>query len=116
MTILNRSAILGVVDLKTVDVDVPEWGGTVRLQSLTGAQRDAYSRSMIGADNKPVYDNYAAKLIAVSVVDETGALCFTLDDVEALAAKSAAPIQRLYEAASKLNGMTNGALEAAEGN
>ena len=41
MTLLSKSAILCANDLQTEDVDVPEWGGTVRVRSFTGRERDA---------------------------------------------------------------------------
>jgi hypothetical protein len=35
MTLLSKSAILCANDLQTEDVEVPEWGGVVRLRSFT---------------------------------------------------------------------------------
>ena len=40
--LLNKEQIQSVSDLETQDVEVPEWGGTVRLKSLTGAERDRF--------------------------------------------------------------------------
>jgi hypothetical protein len=42
---LTRDAILQAPDLQGEDVAVPEWGGTVRVRGLSGAQRDAYEAS-----------------------------------------------------------------------
>jgi len=113
---LNRLAILIADDLTTVDVPVPEWGGDVRIRSLTGTQREAFGRSLIGADGKPSGEGYNAKLIAVSVVQEDGSLAFTLDDADELGKKSAPALERLVDAIETLNKMKAGAIEAAKGN
>ena len=42
MTYLSRDAILQREDIKTEDVEVPEWGGTVRVRGMSGVQRDAF--------------------------------------------------------------------------
>ena len=47
MTYLSRDAILQREDIKTEDVEVPEWGGTVRVRGMTGVQRDAFEASLI---------------------------------------------------------------------
>lgn len=115
--ILDKAAILGASDLKTVDVAVPEWGGTVRVRTMTGADRDAFESSLVtiaedGA-RKPDMSNYRAKLVAMTLVDPDGKLMFGVDEIGHLAGKSAAALQRVFEAAQKLNGLGEGADEAA---
>lgn len=114
--LLNRDAILGAQDLKTQDVEVPEWGGTARVRMLSGAERDAYGRMLIGADGKPSMDGYRAKLLSLCIVGEDGAQLFTPDDVAALEAKCASALERVYTAAEALNGLGAKALETAAGN
>jgi hypothetical protein len=46
MTLLSKSAILCANDLQTEDVDVPEWGGAVRVRSFTGRELDAFEASI----------------------------------------------------------------------
>jgi len=43
---LNKEQILRADDLKTEEVDVPEWGGSVRVRVLTGTERDAFESSI----------------------------------------------------------------------
>ena len=47
MTYLSRDAILQREDIKTEDVEVPEWGGTVRVRGMSGVERDAFEASLI---------------------------------------------------------------------
>ncbi|MCK9922456.1 hypothetical protein MXD61_11290 [Frankia sp. AgPm24] len=108
MPILGRDAILNTEDRATVDVECPEWGGTVRLRSITGAQRDAFEQSCLiqkGRERRVNMRNARAKLIILCAVDETGAPLFGDIDLAALGRRNAKPIDRLYEAAQKLCGL-----------
>lgn len=119
MALLKRGDILAADDLKTQDVEVPEWGGSVRIRTLTAAQRDDFDASLssgIGTNRTVDLHNLRARLVSLCVVDEEGAPQFTKDDVAALGAKSAAALSRVFEAAQALNGMTPQAVEAAAKN
>lgn len=109
MAILNKDLILAADDMKTTDVDVPEWGGTVRLRTLTGGERDKFESDSIdqrGKSNKMNLINLRARLVALCAVDETGKRMFGDNEVSKLGAKSAAVLDRLFQAAQELNGMT----------
>lgn len=114
--LLNREAILAAQDLKTVDKDVPEWGGVVRLRTMTSAARESLGESMAGADGKVDTTAYREKMLAACIVGDDGELLFTHEDVAALSGKKADVIQRLFAEAEKLNGMSPGATEEAAGN
>ena len=114
--LLSREAILTAADLKTVDVDVPEWGGTVRVRAMTGTQRDAFGKSLLGPDGKYAGAGYSARLAAASIVGEDGGLLFTQNDIEVLGDRSSAALDRVVAAANKLNALESGAVEEAKGN
>lgn len=106
--LLTREAILNAADLVTEDVEVPEWGGTVRVRGLTGSERDAFEQSIMeqrGRDVALNLRNIRAKLVALSVVDEQGRRVFSDDDVKALGQKSAVALQRVFEVAQRLSGL-----------
>lgn len=113
---LTRDQILEASDLKTEEVEVPEWGGTVRVRTLTGADRDAFEASLVTTSpdgtRKPNLSNMRTKLVALTVVDDAGSRIFDVSDVDRLASKSAAAINRVYEAAERINGI--GAKQEAE--
>lgn len=105
---LSRDDILKAQDLVTEDVDVPEWGGAVRVKALSGAERDRFEASIIGENTKSKRRNLAnlrARLVALAVVDEEGENIFRFSDVEALGKKSAAALDRIFDAAMRLSGM-----------
>ena len=106
---LTKDQILEAGDLKTEAVEVPEWGGSVLVRTMTGADRDAFESSMIttlsDGTRKPNMSNMRPKLVALTLVDETGNLLFSLDDVDRLALKSAAALERVFAAAQRINGL-----------
>lgn len=116
MTLLNRDAILAAQDLTTEDVDVSEWGGSVRVRVMTGAERDSFGASLVGPDGKPSPDGYKAKLVARCLVDEAGQRMFSDAEVTLLEAKSAPALDRVFAVADRLNAVNAGAVEAAEKN
>ena len=109
MNLLSKTAILTANDLKSEDVEVPEWGGAVRVRSFTGRERDAFEASMVrgdGRDRKVDLTNMRARLVGLTVIDETGQRLFTDEEVDLLGAKSGAALDRVFAIAQKLNGLS----------
>ena len=114
MSLLSKTAILAAQDLQTEDVEVPEWGGAVRVRNFTGRERDAFEASMVrgeGRDRKVDLTNMRARLVGLTVIDETGQRLFTDDEVDLLGAKSGAALDRVFAIAQKLNGLSGADVE-----
>ena len=114
MSLLSKTAILAAQDLQTEDVEVPEWGGAVRVRSFTGRERDAFEASMVrgdGRDRKVDLTNMRARLVGLTVIDEAGQRLFTDDEVDLLGAKSGAALDRVFAVAQKLNGLSGADVE-----
>ena len=116
LPIATRDAILSANDLKTQDVDVPEWGVSVRVSTLTGTARDALSKAMVGADGQIDSSQYRERMVAACVVGEDGKPLFSADDVGILGTKSAIALQRVFTVAESLNAISAQAVETAEKN
>ena len=118
--ILNKTQILEALDLKSEAVDVPEWNGSVLVRTMTGADRDAFEASLIvtqlDGTRKPNMTNMRAKLVALTVVDEAGALVFDVTDVDRLSLKSASALERVFTVAQRINGLGAAADEVAAKN
>ncbi|MCG8670213.1 MAG: hypothetical protein MI867_12420 [Pseudomonadales bacterium] len=117
--ILNRDQILKADDLKTEVVDVPEWGGQVRVRSLTAGERDTFEASI--TDNKKsksgvVTVNIRARIASMCIVDEENKRIFTEQDIAALGEKSGIALNRVFVAAQNLNGWTEEDVEELEKN
>lgn len=114
--LLSRSEILKADDLPTKDVEVPEWGGTVRVRSMTAAARDALEEAYRQArrDGEPV--SLRALYAQACIVDENGNPVFVEADIEALGKKSADALDRVYEAIVSLNKLAPEHVEEAAKN
>ncbi|MFE6846570.1 hypothetical protein [Streptomyces sp. NPDC057686] len=115
MALLDKNAILHANDLEYEIVDVPEWGGSVRLKTLTGEERDEFEASQvtINKKGKPEQNmvNVRARLVALVVVDDTGAPLFSRYDIPDLGRKSSRALDRVFTKASEMNGFSEEELE-----
>lgn len=119
MSLLSRDQVLGAEDLSYEIVDVPEWGGKVRVRGLTGTERDAFEASMVkstGKIQKIDTANIRAKLCALTMVDDEGERLFTDSDVALLGKKSASALDRVYDAAARLSKITKEDVDELAGN
>jgi hypothetical protein len=118
--LLSREQILGADDRRTEDVAVPEWGGTVRVRALSGAERDAYEASIVtvrpDGSSRVSLKNLRGRLVSLSVVDEEGNRVFSEEDAVALGEKSASALERVFDVARRLSGLSeDDVAELAEG-
>ena len=117
MGFLSREDILKVDDIQIRDIDVPEWGGTVRVRGLSGAERNDYESSQVtmGPDNRLIPDmaNRTAKLVARTIVGEDGEPLFNELDVGTLGQKSGAALARVFKVAEELSGLNDQAAVTA---
>lgn len=124
--LMSRAAILAAADIGTEDIDlsdVPGWG-LVRIKDLTAAERDALEAGLAttvtddrGRQKSTVtLDNVRAAFCAATLVDEDGNLLFSRADVEALGAKSARALDRIFAKVRQRNGMTDKDVEELMGN
>ena len=114
MNLLSRDAILGADDIRSEIVSVPEWGGDVRVATLSGAQRDDFEMAIVESKGKG--GSLRARLVAACVIDEAGEPMFSQKDVAALGKKSGKALDRVFSVAQKLAGLTDGDVEELEGN
>ena len=102
---LTKEQILGATDREFAVIDVPEWGGLVRIGSMSAYARDKYERAYSDISEGRTDLSIRAHLVAACVVDESGELLFTAEDVKALGQKSGAALSALFIACVKLNAM-----------
>lgn len=111
MALLSRDDILKVEDRKYELLDVPEWGGEVRLRTLTGRERDEFEASTVETNKKGQQRtnlvNIRARLVSLCLVDEEGNRMFTEKrDVILLGEKSAAALERVFAKCNEMNGLS----------
>ena len=109
-----RAQILAADDLGRKSVPVPEWGCTVWVRQITAGERDDLELSVMAVegDTKERLKHFRSRLVCMTVVDEGGGQIFLPEDIEAIAGKSGAVVDRLAEAAQELNLMDKAAVDA----
>lgn len=114
--LLSRADILKANDVKTTEVPVPEWGGSVYVTTMTAGQRDAYESMLFQRMKAGGRDNIVkvarASLVVAACVDSDGNPLFTDEDLELLSRKSAAAMDRVVKAAQELNKLGDAEVEA----
>jgi len=114
MGLLSRTDIFAIDDSSYEDVEVPEWGGTVRVKALTGRERIEYEKSIVeqrGTKLRLTLSDANSRLVQLAATDEQGRRLFSRADIEALSGKSAAALNRVVEVARRLAGLSDEDME-----
>lgn len=110
-----RKKILEAADLSHEDVEVPEWGVTIRVVSPTVRERARIVSAFMGPDGKPDIEKmYPALVIATASDPETGERLFTADDEAALLGKSGKAVELVAQAALRVSGMSDRPVETGK--
>lgn len=102
---LTKDAILGAKDLNVLQVHVREWGGDVHIRCMTVGERDAYECEWLANKDKGV-QNFRSKFLARCLCDKEGNRLFTDAEIDQLAGKSIAVVDRLFNKAMQHNAMS----------
>jgi hypothetical protein len=106
----SRDAILGAKDTIIEFCPTPEWPCDVYVKSLNGSQRDSFEASLVKTNGKGrrsvSYNDVRAKLVVKTACDKDGKLLFSDRDIDQLTLKSASALQRVFEVAQRLSGIT----------
>lgn len=101
MIALSKEAIQQVVDIQPVEVEVPEWGGSVFVKPLTAAQMEkTQARYEKASDSEKL-----TLMIINCVCDEKGQNLFSKDDVNWLMDKNMKVLLKLVGECNKVNGL-----------
>lgn len=112
-SVLTREQILNA-PLRTVIVEVQEWGGSVMVQELTAAEIQANSRAVLRSNGKPDYSKAAklpAQLCLQKIVDADGKRIFSEKDVVRLEGRHASAITKISKEIRRMSGQQEGNLE-----
>lgn len=109
---LSKEDIEKADDRKIVEVEMPEWGGFVRLRPMSGYERDRFEGSTQKKGGGVDFTNIRAKLASLTIVDDKGELIFNSPEgVVSLGNKSGAALDRIFTIIQKLNAIGDKDLE-----
>lgn len=95
------------VPLKIIEVEVPEWDGSVHVKEMTALQIEQNSGSMIKSNGKPDYSK-AVKIptlqCARQVVTPDGKRMFSESDIKKLQQKQGSAIARISKVVREISG------------
>lgn len=105
---LSKKQILEAKDIKTKELQVPEWDGSVYLRVISGADRDVFEQAF----SEKKMDAFRTRFLVMTLCDSDGEKLFTADEVDALNKKSSVVLNRIFDAAWELNAFTPAAVES----
>jgi hypothetical protein len=117
---MSRELLFGEAGHKmpTERVPTPELGegAVVIVRGMTGLERDAFQKSIIsgrGRRSTVNMENITAKLVARCVINEDGSRSFTDsdEDIAKLGNLRGDVLNRIYDAAARLSGLSQADLE-----
>lgn len=114
MTRLTKSEILAADDIEERDVDVPKWGGTVRIRTFSKRKADEMRKQATLKDRATGKetvdrDKLEALLFVEGVIDPQ----FDLNDYEQLLEKSDTAVSVILKAIIEASGLSEAAVDAA---
>lgn len=115
---LTAEAILATATAPPQPLYVPEWGGTVYVREMSGAERDAFEAASLAGRGKGATfnaQNIRARLACACICRADGVRLFRDDQADELGAKSARALNRIFEVAAPLNGLTESDVEQLAG-
>lgn len=104
---LDSKSILAANDVRLEKVNVPEWGGDVYLKVISGTDRDRFEESWSEQRMKA----FRIRFLLLTLCSEDGERLFSDEQADALGKKSSIVINRLFDAAWKLNAFTQEAVD-----
>jgi hypothetical protein len=112
--LLTAAEILDAEDRPALVVDVPEWGGPVRIAMMSGTDVKQW-RLRLDSRSPEDKDDMVADLLVQTLINEQGTRLFEATDLKALMEKAAPILTRLFAAAMKHNRLGNTEVVAAQG-
>lgn len=109
---LTKDQIFAADDVVILEVEVPEWGGTVRLKAPTAAALDRFEAGQVTRRKISAHmANIRARMAILVCVDADNKPLFTDADEQKLSLKSSVPLNRIWKAAQSWLGVDDEAVE-----
>lgn len=107
---LNLDAILAAPDVRESEVEVPEWGGKVKIRSLTKAAQVSIRKKSTGRDGTIDEFNMEGRLLVAGLVEPE----VNENQISELFEKSSSAVDRVLQAILGVSGMDEDAVSQAD--
>jgi hypothetical protein len=109
-----RDLIMSAKDTHSETVEIPEWGVTVEVRSMSGAARAVLMQDAVQSGGQIDMGRVYPDLIIQTCFDpETGEAVFESTDRDLIMSKNGAILDRLAEVATRLSGFNEKAVDEA---
>lgn len=98
--ILNKDQIFAAQDLQVSYIDIPEWGGQIKVKEMSAADRIEFEKQQ-SSDLKP--SEMIVRLVLMTCVDDNNQRIFSNDDLQALEQKSPSILLKIFNESMKIN-------------
>jgi len=105
--LLTKEQIFAAQDLQSIDIDIPEWGGSVKVRAMSAIDRINFEKEQ--KDLQP--SEMVLKLVLLTCIDDAGDRLFENDDLEQLQLKSPNAILKIFNESIKLNVLNDKKIE-----
>lgn len=111
-----REKILAAEDIQSEMVDVPEWGCTIEVRGMNGADRSRILETAASSEDGKIGigSMYVETVIASAYDPDTGERIFSQADRDVLMSKSASAIDRIATVGMRLSAMDAKAADDAK--
>lgn len=110
-----RGKILAANDMTSETVEVPEWGVTVEVRSLTAKKRAALLNDAANNNGKvDLTKIYPDMVIACTFDPETGEQVFSEADRDEIGGKNGKAVERIADVAGRISGLNEAAEKAVK--
>lgn len=118
LKVLSIDDIFSSNDLKTVKVEIPQWGGAIFVRIMTGKERDEFEHRMLKRQKTLNFKGMRAYLITTCVVDKDGNKLFQDDEKTrgSIEAKAGAALDIITEEIMKINHISGTDVQNLVGN
>lgn len=112
MALLTKDKVKDAKDFNLEQIDVPEWeeDGFLYVKTVSAHERDQLDNMLFDFNPETGQvsrnaEDFRTKWVLHTACDEEGNLIFSQDDLTWLRKKSSKPIQRVFDASQRLNGV-----------
>jgi len=118
--IANRNLLLKLCERRYINLELPEVGLVVRIQSLSEKEKSQYETRLIAKSGRGVIrdrlQDATRRLIALCVVDDKNERIFSNADIDKIGELDSFVSSRIYEAAQEHCGFNKHDIETTVGN
>lgn len=116
MALLTKEQILEADDRPAEVIEVPEWGGEVRIRPMMQLDQAKFQREIEQAEKSNRLSVLHEKIVTKSIVDDDGQQMFDDSEIGKLSERSSAAMNRVVTACLRLNRTTKEDVEDLVGN